>query len=95
SSISKLLPSIVRSVCVSYARHVNGRRTYSISKSIVSMRRAADSAVARQGEGNNDSIDLEMELHLRNYDKPLQRRKFAMFGHEVPDCCRNLLTFDT
>ena len=35
---------------------------YSISKSIVSRRRAADSAVARQGEGNNDAIDLEMEL---------------------------------
>ena len=36
--------------------------SYSISKSIVSRRRAADSAVARQGEGNNDTIDLEMEL---------------------------------
>ena len=37
--------------------------TNSISKSIVSRRRrAADSAVARQGEGNNDTIDLEMEL---------------------------------
>ena len=35
---------------------------YSISKSIVSKRRAADSAVARQGEGNNDTVDLEMEL---------------------------------
>jgi hypothetical protein len=35
---------------------------YSISKSIVSRRRAADSVVARQGEGNNDTIDLEMEL---------------------------------
>ena len=35
---------------------------YSISKSIVSRRRAADSAVARQGEGNNDTVDLEMEL---------------------------------
>ena len=35
---------------------------YSISKSIVSRRRAADSAVARQGEGNNDAIALEMEL---------------------------------
>jgi hypothetical protein len=33
----------------------------SISKSIVSRRRAEDSAVARQGEGNNDTIDLEME----------------------------------
>ena len=33
----------------------------SISKSIVSKRRAADSAVARQGEGNNDAIALEME----------------------------------
>jgi hypothetical protein len=33
----------------------------SISKSIVSRRRAADSAVALQGEGNNDTIDLEME----------------------------------
>ena len=38
---------------------------YSISKSIVSRRRAADSAVARQGEGNNDTIDLEMELRLQ------------------------------
>ena len=28
----------------------------------MSRRRAADSAVARQGEGNNDTIDLEMEL---------------------------------
>ena len=37
----------------------------SISKSIVSRRRAADSAAARQGEGNNDTIDLEMELVLR------------------------------
>ena len=36
--------------------------SYSISKSIVSRRRAADSAVARQGEGNNDTIDFEMEL---------------------------------
>jgi hypothetical protein len=36
--------------------------SYSISKSIVSRRQAADSAVARQGEGNNDTIDLEMEL---------------------------------
>ena len=35
----------------------------SISKSIVSRPRAADSAVARQGEGNNDTIALEMELH--------------------------------
>ena len=35
---------------------------YSISKSIVSRRRTADSAIARQGEGNNDTIDLEMEL---------------------------------
>lgn len=32
----------------------------SISKSIVSRRRAADSAAARQGEGN-DAIDLEMK----------------------------------
>ena len=38
---------------------------YSISKSIVSRRRAADSAVARQGEGNNDTIALEMELRLQ------------------------------
>jgi hypothetical protein len=35
--------------------------TNSISKSITSRRRAADSAVARQGEGNNGTIDLEME----------------------------------
>ena len=28
----------------------------------MSRRRAADSAVARQGEGNNDTIDLDMEL---------------------------------
>ena len=28
----------------------------------MSRRRAADSAVARQGEGNNDTNDLEMEL---------------------------------
>jgi hypothetical protein len=34
---------------------------YSISKAIVSRRRAADSATARQGEGNNDTIALEME----------------------------------
>ena len=36
-------------------------RCNSISKSIVSRRRTADSGVARQGEGNNDTIDLEME----------------------------------
>ena len=29
---------------------------------MVSRRRAADSAVAQQGEGNNDTIALEMEL---------------------------------
>ena len=32
---------------------------------MVSRRRAADSAVARQGEGNNDTIALEMELHAQ------------------------------
>ena len=41
------------------------RHLYSISKSIVSRRRAADSAVARQGEGNNDTIGLEMELQIQ------------------------------
>ena len=38
------------------------QESYPIFKSIVSRRRAADSAVARQGEGSNDTIDLEMEL---------------------------------
>ena len=38
-----------------------GHQYNSISKSMVSRRRAADSAVARQGEGNNDTIALEME----------------------------------
>lgn len=33
----------------------------SISKSIVSRRRAADSAVAQQGKDNNDTTDLEMK----------------------------------
>ena len=36
--------------------------SYSISKSIVSRRQAADCAVARQGEGNNNTIALEIEL---------------------------------
>ena len=44
------------------------RALYSISKSIVSRRRAADSAVARQGEGNNDTVDLEMELDGNSLD---------------------------
>lgn len=35
---------------------------YSISLSIMSRRQAEDSAIARQGEGNNDSVDKEMEL---------------------------------
>ena len=40
---------------------LDGTEVNSISKSMVSRRRAADSAVARQGKGNNDTIDLEME----------------------------------
>ena len=38
-------------------------------KSIVSRRRAADSAVAGRGEGTNDTIALEMEavLHYRRF----------------------------
>ena len=34
----------------------------------MSRRRAADSAVARQGEGNNDTVDLEMELDGNSLD---------------------------
>ncbi len=44
---------------------------YSISKSIMSRRRAADSAKARQGEGNNDTIDLETELHTIAWSQPI------------------------
>ena len=47
--------------------------TYSMSKSIVSRRRAAVSAIARQGEGNNDTIALEMELVCWRALKRLER----------------------
>ena len=40
----------------------NFSRAYSISKSFVTRRRAADSAIARQGEVDKVTDDLEMEL---------------------------------
>ena len=47
-----------RPVIAIHTGGLQGLRTYSISKSIVPRQRAADSAVARQGEGNNDTIAL-------------------------------------
>jgi hypothetical protein len=52
-----------------FLSHNLKKASYSISKSIVSMRRAADSASARQGEGNNDTIDLETELNTIHFVK--------------------------
>ena len=66
---------------------VNRRGLYSISKSIVSRWRAADSAVVRQGEGNNDTIALEMELANRvsyfTYSLPLAKREQVPFGTQI------------
>lgn len=45
----------------------------SITKSIVSRRQAADSAAARQGEGNIDTIALEMEFGCRRALERLER----------------------
>ena len=45
---------------------------YSISLSIVSRRQAKDSAIARQGEGNNDNVDKEMELLTWNVNRWIQ-----------------------
>ena len=42
---------------------------YSISLSIVSRRQAKDSAIARQGEGNNDNVDKEMGLLAWNVNR--------------------------
>jgi hypothetical protein len=56
--------SVCGIVNTSTASDLSGR-SHSFSKSNVSRRRAADSAVARQGEGNNDTIDLEMESNMR------------------------------
>ncbi|GHU26899.1 hypothetical protein AGMMS50256_05330 [Betaproteobacteria bacterium] len=56
-------------VCLFVSIHARDRttqhgRAYSISKSFVTRRRAADSAVARQGEVDKVTDDLEMELRL-------------------------------
>ena len=63
---------------------------------MVSRRRAADSAVARQGEGNNDKIALEMELgqtpnrigSARSRNSP-----YACARRHVANVCKLLIPF--
>ena len=47
--------------CFFFSRQNDWARN-SFSKSLVSRRRAEDSAIARQGEDNNDTDELEQEL---------------------------------
>ena len=66
--------------------------TYSISKSIVSRRRVADSALARQDEGNNDTIDLEMELRVGGTFSSLMEAKDGSFDFDFAGTYTKLVT---
>lgn len=51
---------------------------YSFSESIVPRRQAEDSAIARRIEGNNDIVDIEMELLARDVNGWIQHRKTSV-----------------
>ena len=58
----------------------------------MSRRRVADSALARQDEGNNDTIDLEMELRVGGAISSRMEAKDGSFGFEFASTYTKLVT---